>query len=339
MEYTIDTENIKRTIDRYSRYGKVYYPLKTNAFPQVVDTIGNETNNRFLINDINHAKIIHAQYRNLRNSTHINTLNPLPVLLELYKMGVKSYVFDEYDKLRDFVDKIQSTSKLEVTIKIALSDICGIPVNTGATYAESQKMEDYLNRLGIPYGYSIYLNRYAKEMISMADCINHIHNQLSIDKARFISLGGLGDIDDSTQEKELHFISNKLGQVELRLEPGKSLVDKAISCKSSILAHKVINNGTEHIITIEGSVYKQFFDLAALNREFDFLRIESDNGTYNLSKTPSIDTIPIHIFGSSSDSNDYLGKLYISKDFKHQEGNKVIIKNVGAYFEVERDLR
>lgn len=332
MISTIDEEKLQKNINLYNKIGEIYYPLKANYSKELLDTLIKNGINHFLISSTSHNNLLHS-YENIK-ITHINTVALIDELIYAYNIGVRSFVFDNYEKLYAFINSVKCTYDLEITIKISLSQISQqFIVNTGANKTEQDKIEKYLDSIDCKYGYSIYINNQAKDKYSVKKYIEYILNMHNIKKAEFISIGGLDNLENVHYLNELNGIREEIRQrgIDLRIEPGYHLINNVVKHIFDIQSVHIEDNYIA--ITIDGTIYNQFFDTALLNREFDFRYIIRNQEKYKLNKQKdTYNKLEIHIFGNSSDSCDYLGKFYLSNKIDINTLYKVEVCNTGAYF-------
>lgn len=336
MEYIIDSSVIERNYAELSQYGSVYYPLKTNDTQLIVDHIAKLSDGRLLISNLNQAKRVKI---NSKHTTVINTLLSIDELLSLYSLGIRCFVFDNYAKMVEFLSQVDNKS-IEITVKISLGQIQDMIVNTGADNDEQIKMISYLIEHNYKYGYSIYINSIAKRIVDKQDISNLIRNNCQDIRCKFISLGGIDAVVGEDSKSYTAYLSGIRGIVksynkEFRIEPGEQLVGNAVDGIAEILA--IHSNKNSISLTIKGSTYREFYDTIAFNKVYDFCMIKSNNGGESIQvyKQKLPNTIKIHIFGNSSDSNDYIGKYFIESGKQVAVGDEIKLLNVGAYFNRE----
>lgn len=313
MEYKLYKDVLEHNINELTQYGEIYYPLKTNSSLELLrNLVGIKKDLKFLINSMSQLDKLEELDVDKSRITQISTLMKVEDLNSLYDRGIKSFVFDNADKLRQF---IIGKDDLEITLKVA---VVGMQVNTGADEIELDKLRAIVNEHKIKHGYSIYINKQARETIGYTA---HIRRLLAVNEDdTFLSIGGLHHIN-SIELMGILYNLKKLTK-ELRLEPGEILVSKAVDCEAEILNINHSNNKTS--ITIEGSLYDKYYDLIGLGRKFKISHVGG--------QVVETRGLPVYIFGDSGDSNDYIGCVYI-KDTSHiKVGDKVDIKDVGHYF-------
>lgn len=327
MDYIIDTNRIKQNFYELEQYGKIYYPLKTNHMQEVVECITELNNSRFLISNINQATKLRIT---LENSISINTLLSVDKLIILYNLGIRSFVFDNYIKMKQFLHEIHDNS-VEITVKISLTQFLNINVNTGANESEEKSIVEYLDNFGYTYGYSIYINSEAKKIIDKNKLLSFVQNRISNKQIRFISIGGIEDIGNTEYSRFLSCLQSLCvdNQIEFRIEPGDRLINNAVDTLATII--DIHSNKNSISITINGSTYREFYDTIAFGKVFDFYSIEGKS-VNKIYKEKVYNGIEIHIFGNSSDSNDYIGRFYIKDKSTLSVGDNIRIKNTGAYF-------
>jgi len=176
-------------------------------------------------------------------------------------------------------------------------------------------------------GVSFYIQKNIKrEKDIIFKFLNYIKTHFA--NINFINIGGISN--------DFNILYDNLKQFkfeEVNLEIGRLLVEEAISLKTNIIRVKKVND--EFLLITKNGVFNGFFDKIYYNKKYDIYIATSNNKLIKLTYKSGPNKIAIHIFGGSSDSGDYLGKLYLKKEDLSNlyVGNNLIVKNVGAYFE------
>lgn len=215
---------------------------------------------------------------------------------------------------------------LEITTKLSLNEIAYSHLNTGATKSEVKQMLDFIKTCNIKRGCSIYINKAVRRKVSIEDIKGLLGD---IGRLDFISVGGI-------DKYNLDWV-RKLGReiaesgVEFRIEPGEMLLTGVVDCEATIININYYGNNNMNI-HIDVSTYKELYDVAAMSKEVEITDIcgnlvcKSDIGNDNS------EMCTVHIFGNSSDSNDYIGKYLIKGNYGIDVGKPIILKDIGAYF-------
>ena len=172
--------------------------------------------------------------------------------------------------------------------------------------------------------------------------LQYIQEKYSDSNLKFISIGG---INTEINHKVLDDLKTKLKIEQIILEVGRYLVEDTIELETRIIRDKMIRN--TKTIVIKNGIYSGFFDILLYNKRFQlYLKTENNEEIkfeYEKSQTADYE---VYICGGSSDSGDKIGIMYIDSAYKNEliTGRKIIIKDVGAYFEeffmpYSKDLR
>lgn len=313
MKFIIDKEKIKENFNKYSKYGRVFYPVKANSSEIIIDTLCDLLRNedRFFISNLNQIK------QGMKNKLAL--MNPLisnDDIKKLYDKGCRFFVFDDFEKLTIFL----SYAKLEETeIAIRISTMVIFPeviTNLGTDIKSAKKMLNII-KSAKQIGLQFYLNPELKK--NCKTCLIDMLNILPVENIDFISIGGIPDFDKNI--KIIKEYQNKYNIKDIIFEPGKGLVESGMSLETEIIR---INN---NIITIKNGIYSGFLDILLYQKKFE---IYIDDNL--LTAQPDDKKKKIYLFGGSADSADKLGTYYID-DIDISINSKVLIKNIGSYFQ------
>lgn len=333
MQFKIDIIQLEKNIRQLNKIGEIYYPIKANSHINMLKNIKNigETNNidikfqvfskehfnRALLSGIKPKKI---QVANTRVSSK--------ELMWYYEKGVKSFVLDS---LKEALLFLPLTESIEAVIKIALSEYADIKVNTGADQNEITKLTELANFSGNKYGYSIYVQDSAKNLVRLDTIYGDIITKAKMEGASFISLGGV-DYNELNKIIKLNRIDNN--NVSLRIEPGRELLSNTESTILDIESIRIIDGYTS--ITVDSSIHSEFIDRIIINKEFKFEKlynkdmVEIENVSKISKDNKNIKNISV--YGNCGCSYDYIGEFIVKNSTIIEIGQKIEVVDIGAYF-------
>lgn len=334
MIFSLNKEKLKNNIVQLNNYGEIYYPVKANSSKRMIEAI----------NEIGEQQDIEIKYQ-IFNKLQLQLLEECSVkysriqiantrlssreLIEYYNIGIRSFVIDNAYEL-DILAKTTKLRDCEIILKIALSNYLDINVNTGADRNELSKLEQLVKKYNCKYGYSIYIQDSAKNLVNVKQIYENIINDIKgLYDASFISIGGIAA---EYYNEQLVDISNNLRikDIKLRIEPGRALVNNTESVLLSIESIRTINNVTS--ITLDASIHNEFIDKLILDKQFEFSEITSGDADISIKINNEQCSYQVHLYGNCSCSYDYLGTIYIPNSFKLEVGQMIKVDNIGAYF-------
>lgn len=335
--YYIDRCKLYENFDKFSAFGNVYYPLKSNSNETILSALFDKilkTKNGFLISSVSHFRILEKMGVDPEQIELINVFLSKEDILYLYKHGVRQYTFDNLDTLKQ-ISNIMNLSELKINIR--LSSQCVFHsyfTHLGADLEETKKMIGFLKNKHADVGISIYLPcKIQKKINYINKTINYLINNFSNCEIKRISIGGICP-PETLMKTDILKLRQKMCLDEVILEPGRYLVENAVELKTKIIRTKKKPN--HHYLVIRNGIYSGFFDKILYHRKFKFSflgenKIEIPMYNEKTIKHPYC----IEIYGGSSDSGDIIGKLYINKENAKYlcTGRFLYIKDVGAYFE------
>ena len=313
MKFIIDKEKIKENYKKYSQYGRVFYPVKANSNKEIIKIIKElfSYEDRFYISNVSQVTSEMDGYLALMNPLMSNEN-----IKGLYEKGCKFFVFDDINKLKNFL-KYAKIEETEIALRICTMEINKeVITNLGASMVEIKEMLEMIKkakRVGIQF----YLNPELKK--KDAHCLEKMLKILPYENIDFLSIGGIPNFELNIDM--IRKIQQDKNIKQIIFEPGKDLIENTVSLETNIIKVK------DNIITIENGIYSGFLDLLLYNKQFDIYIDE-----HLLTAQPDDKKKKIHLFGGSADSADRLGTYYID-DIKITKESRVLIKNVGSYFE------
>lgn len=347
LKFYFNKNKLIENYNKFSKDGDIYYPLKTNSNENLIkalSTLLNNANNGYLISSLYHFELLKKLGINLNKMCFINVLAEKETIRYLYDNGVRFFTFDCLKSLEEFVE-YANLREVKIAIRLSTMQIYKDKfTHLGAELEETLRMIEFLKRNGSSnYGISFYIQKNIKtENNVFKNILQYIQEKYSDLNLKFVSIGG---INTEINSKVLDELKTKLKIEQIILEIGRYLVEDTIELETRIIRNKMIGN--TKTIVIKNGIYSGFFDILLYNKRFQlYLKTENNEEIkfeYEKSQTADYE---VYICGGSSDSGDKIGIMYIDSAYKDEliTGGKIIIKNVGAYFEeffmpYSKDLR
>lgn len=324
-------------LNKYSRIGKVYYPLKTNSNKNLLKELKksiDRNDNGFLISSITDFETLKKLGINPLQICFINVLAESDTVKFLYESGVRFFTFDNINSLIEF-SKYANLSETKIAIRISTMQVFTNKfTHLGSDISELIKMLDFLKGKCNNYGISFYIqNNLKTEEDVLEKILQYIQEKFINSGIRFMNIGGIPQIEN-IDKNNIENLKNKLKIDELILEIGRYLVEDTIELKTRVIREKIINNNK--IIIIKNGIYSGFFDILLYNKKFSIYFLSKSDGEVKVEyERTGESNYEFIMCGGSSDSGDKLGKMYINSKYKDEliRGAEFCIKDVGAYFE------
>lgn len=347
LKFYFNKNKLIENYNKFSKDGDIYYPLKTNSNENLIkalSTLLNKANNGYLISSLYHFELLKKLGISPSRMCFINVLVEKETIRYLYDNGVRFFTFDCLKSLEEFVE-YANLREVKIAIRLSTMQIYKDKfTHLGAELEETLRMIEFLKRNGSSnYGISFYIQKNIKtENNVFENILQYIQEKYSDSNLKFVSIGG---INTEINQKVLDDLKSKLKIEQIILEVGRYLVEDTIELETRIIRDKMIRN--TKTIVIKNGIYSGFFDILLYNKRFQlYLKTENNEEIkfeYEKSQTADYE---VYICGGSSDSGDKIGIMYIDSAYKNEliTGGKIIIKNVGAYFEeffmpYSKDLR
>lgn len=347
LKFYFNKNKLIENYNKFSKDGDIYYPLKTNSNENLIKALRillNNANNGYLISSLYHFELLKKLGINPNQMCFINVLVEKETIRYLYDNGVRFFTFDCLKSLGEFVE-YANLREVKIAIRLSTMQIYKDKfTHLGAELEETLRMIEFLKRNGSSnYGISFYIQKNIKtENNVFENILQYIQEKYSDSNLKFVSIGG---INTEINHKVLDDLKSKLKIEQIILEVGRYLVEDTIESETRIIRDKMIGN--TKTIVIKNGIYSGFFDILLYNKRFQlYLKTENNEEIkfeYEKSQTADYE---VYICGGSSDSGDKIGIMYIDSAYKDEliTGRKIIIKDVGAYFEeffmpYSKDLR
>lgn len=338
ITYTLRKNELKETLEGYTLFGTVYYPIKANANRHLLSVLNDYmqgTPNGFFISNL-------GQFHTLKDlGVDVSKIGVLNILMDshdiayLYQEGVRLFTFDNLSE----VEKFKTYANLsEVCATVRLSTMCiynDIVTPYGCDLTECNQILTALQGCK-ELGLSIYLNsEVKKEPNALARILDYIVKSVENEpyKLDFISLGGLPRYK-ALCHTLFNEVKKSLNLNSFILEPGRHLVEKCIDMETSINRVKWVNHKPTLFLAM--GIYSGALDHYLYERRFGF-SVKLPNGSYYALSTEEFSgSTPVTIYGCSADTKDHLGVYYIKPERLNDLllAKSLTIKGMGSYSEV-----
>ena len=334
MQFCISEKTLVENFEKISKFGNVYYPLKTNSNPQILKLIKPlvcEKSGGFLISSIKHFSVLKKLGVNEQKMAFINVCSDAKTIKKLYQKNVRFFVFDDMSELEKFA-KYADKKTAKVCVRISVCEVFDCDFShLGASLKIAIQMLNFLKNNGFLYGISFYLHKKLKFLDnSIQIMLDYISKNFMDYKIKFLNIGGIFENTNGVLSK-LAEIKTQLNIDEINLEPGTKLVENCVDLYSKILRVRYIKNNI--CLIVKNGIYSGFFDSVLYGKKFDVFL--ANGQMIPLQKCKSKDMVSVKIFGPTSDSDDFVGEYYLQKSDveKIMSCDYILIKNCGAYFE------
>ena len=323
--FIISKDKLKQNINEYISLGNVYYAVKANSNPIIINLINECSNNKisFLVNN-------YLQYKKIKNLKINNEKICLTNVLDddlikiLYKEGVRFFTFDDLSSIKAF-EKYADTKNVDISIRLSINECFNTFTYMGAETKLTNEILNYVKDKYRKIGISFYITEEFKhDEDSLDRMFNFIKNNIDLNY-QFISIGGVLYNEDTVLS--INKIKDYIGEVII--ETGTGLLNNVIDLKISIIKNKLINN--MNIFIIDNGIYSGFIDKIIYNKIFNFY-IKDNKNKYPINNDGNK---KIFIYGSSCDSKDYIASYYVSTELLEmlKERKYIYVENTGMYFE------
>jgi len=184
------------------------------------------------------------------------------------------------------------------------------------------------------YGISFYIQENLKSEINvLGKMLEFIEKHFNNTGISFINIGGINK-SKYIEKEAIEKAKNSLKINQINLEIGRNIVADTIDMETRIIREKMV--GDTKTIIIKNGIYSGFFDILLYNKKFSIYLLTKNNKEIKFEHVANTEAdYKIFMCGGSSDSGDKIGEMYINSKYKDElkEGTKIIVKDVGAYFE------
>jgi ornithine decarboxylase len=305
----VNSQKLNEHIKEYQKVGTLYYPVKSNSAPEVLELVRKGGCN-FLVSCIYYLEKLSAAGIAGGAVLYDNCIAGKDEIAEALRRGIRLFTTDSEEQFElihglnpeaGFIIKVSSDGVSRKKEKFGLGDF--------------SLLKEKIERTGLFAGLSFYIadslfsfDALKEQLAFMAATVEH---------TPVLNLGGSlrGLLEDKRMRRLLGEYKTRGFFDELCLEPGRSLLNPCIEMRTAIKRLRLLNG--ERRIHTDASIYSGLMDVYIEHKN---LKMSAGGGPH--------DTL-YHVYGHTSDSADFLGIHMLPGDLK--EGNIITIAECGAY--------
>ncbi len=302
----INQKYVSELFNKFSNYGLVFYPVKANAFPELIKVLYKKGAS-FNVSSAHYlCKILKL---NISSSRILwdNCFSDFADIDAAIDAGVKMFTVDSKQQV-EYINNHCANAKFFIKISNSIVGSGTYKIGT-ETPLELIELIDNNKLLGFSFHLGI-------EMFNQTNIKKMIKYIKSFGKIQYINIGG-GYEDLFTDNDLLDFLllQKQEGWFDnIIFEPGRSLLNPASKLFTRVISIK--QNGTNRFAKIDGSIYSGLIDRYIEQRHYTF-------NDHSLLKEKYM------VYGFTSDSSDNFGIQLLSESLKI--GDVVEVEGCGAY--------
>lgn len=319
--YIFDKGLFKSQITKYQEYAFVYYPIKANDHPLVIQSAF-KLGCSFEVDSIEHIKFLTDEMgidgNNLLFSFPVREDNDIIAALGC---GVSKFVIDTADEYVRISKKSETASFfVRVVIDNFIKDCPSLCEDKwGASVSTAKELLDFIQekRPNHLLGISFYIPQNVNTRYPFSMILRHITNEFQGYSIPLVNIGGgISTTTLASLRDEFSNMRSRLGTEGIIVEPGRHLLDPCIDMYVEVINVRVIND--HRLVIINASIYSGLLDAKLKRKIFPI-------------EDPNTDTQKSFAFvcGNSSDNDDVIGEYYLRDSL--MAGDRLIIHECGAY--------
>lgn len=311
MTYVIDEKRFESNFNKYRRNRGLVYPLKTNDSFEIINLVkkyfGSE--DYYLISSKGHYSALKFCGIPEDKMIYTNVCSSFETLEEFYYLGIRNFMFGDFNTLRRFLYKHMGAS---IGLRLSLYEFTDSASRLGMTISDFEKSVDLLEVMHLSYGVQVYLDRGIQDVDTVVKNVKEYICKFN--NITFLNYGGV-DVD--------------LGIATVsRYEIGDNLLKGVVDCEVNV--EKLVNG----ILYVNTGIYAGLLDKILYNKSFD---ISVDNQVLPKKKSDNY-SISLDILGSVCDTKDIIGRYYVNNYILDciSLSKKITVLDTGAYCDVFR---
>jgi diaminopimelate decarboxylase len=305
----VDAKKLNERIRAYQRFGTLYYPLKSNSAGEVIAIVKN-ARCRFLVSCAYYLEKLKAAGVAGELILYDNCIAGKGEIAEALRQGVRLFVTDSEEQFA-LIRALEAGARF--LVKVSSGGIPGKREKFGI--GDFAPLKETIEKAGAFGGLSFYIcdsvfsyEVLERQLAFMAAAVKH---------TPVLNLGGSlkGFLEDERTGRLLEGYRAKGFFDALFLEPGRRLLNPCVTMRATVKRLRILNG--ERCLYTDASIYSGLMDVYIENKN---LSISAGGG---------LPDTPYHVYGSTSDSADFLGTHLLPGELK--EGDLVTIGDCGAY--------
>lgn len=332
IKFYLDKRKLNSNYNKFSKIGKIYYPLKTNSNEIILRELiklYEFSDNGFLITHISHYNKLRSLGVSPEKMCMVNVITSDEDIKFFYDNGVRYFTFDSISLLKKFIE-YADLNTTRIAIRLNIIEVFNTFSHLGANTNECKQMLKLLKTNKVNnYGISFYLQKETlPDKNRLNKMLDYIVEKFENCDMTFLNVGGAikpEEIDNYS----LNEIKQKMNLQYIIIEPGRYLVGNSGYMETTIIKKK-----TDNVLIIQNGIYSGLLDTLLYNKKFK-LSVKINQNVVKLESNPFENSKEIIICGASSDSGDRIGKFYIDEKYYNELniGTSIIVKDALAYVE------
>lgn len=304
----VDAKKLNERIRAYGSFGTLYYPVKSNSAGEVLAVVKN-ARCRFLVSCAYYLEKLRAAGVAGELILYDNCIAGKDEITETLRQGVRLFVTDSEEQFA-LIRSLGADARF--LVKVSSDGVSGKREKFGI--GDFVPLKETIEKAGVFEGLSFYIRdsvfsyqALERQLAFMSAAVKH---------TPVLNLGGSlkGLLEDERMRRLLEEYKAKGFFDAIFLEPGRGLLNPCVTMRAKVKRLRILNG--ERRLYTDGSIYSGLMDVY----------IENKNLTISAGGLP--DT-PYHVYGSTSDSADFLGTHLLPGNIK--EGDLITIADCGAY--------
>jgi ornithine decarboxylase len=306
----------------FSELGQLYYPLKANDHPLLVEEIAS-IGGAFDVDEDDQVRWLMGLGVAPSRIQLGHPLRTWEQTVRARELGVRRFVVDTVEDFRRLLD----LDPAQILLRLSPLDLVNATdprhLKWGMRVGEALGLlEDKHSPSSIEYGLSFYLPPALYSMPNLAHALDAVvTNFRGMDISVLDVGGGLDESDKPDLLKLLNSTKTNLGVTQVIVEPGRNLLDPCIDLLTTVL--DIRSRGPQRWAYLDVGIYRGLLDAVLIGKRFPVTLVNSD---------PIPDDWHRRIYtlvGPSADTLDYLGEYEFPRELV--VGDLLQVHSCGAY--------
>jgi diaminopimelate decarboxylase len=305
----VDSGKFAGIASAYQKLGKIYYPVKSNSAPEVLDLV-KKAGCDFLVSCPYYLDKLRAAGVEGGKILYDNCIAGAEEIAGAVREGVCFFTVDSEEQL-GLIHSLCPAPRL--LIKASSDTASGEKGRFGVS--DFAPLKEAAEKKGSFAGVSFYIPDSVFSFEVLQKELKFIFN--AVRRVNILNLGGSlkGVLSDEKIQSLLDEYKSRGFYEELLLEPGRSLLNPCTEMRASVKKTRILNG--EKMLYIDASIYSGLMDVYIENKKFVMSAGNAPNDTR------------YYVYGNTPDSADFFGTYTLPSGLK--EGDIISIAGCGAY--------
>ncbi len=319
MQYYVNTNELKKSIDALKNDFLVYYPIKANSNPRLVAFFDGIVDGYEADSLVHISRLIRMHKVAPERILYSYPLKSRQEMRFALRWGIKKFVVDDIKECNDLLEL--ATTPIQILLRVDVSSFIkcrDIVVKWGFDLQGLKETELLIKKsIHIMAGYSFYLPQEINDMHNFEAIVDGLFNEMHAGNYHYFDIGG------GFSEELLPQIRSKLQDLtrdchtKVIIEQGQHLLNPAIDLYVKVLEVRYKND--KKLVFIDSGIYHGLMDVVLKKSSFKIQEETAEKSE------------PCLVCGDSSDVSDIIGEYHLPCCIKR--GDVLRIKGCGAYCE------